>query len=103
MPIKYFSTMKIDKDLLHKIAHLSRLDFNQQDETKMMKSLNDILDWVEQLNEVDTTGVQALTHMSEEVNNVREDVMLDTLSHSRGLFNAPKKDSDYFRVPKVIE
>jgi aspartyl-tRNA(Asn)/glutamyl-tRNA(Gln) amidotransferase subunit C len=68
-----------------------------------MKSLNDILDWVEQLNEVATTGVQPLTHMSEEVNNVREDVTLTPLSHARGLFNAPKKDSDYFRVPKVIE
>jgi aspartyl-tRNA(Asn)/glutamyl-tRNA(Gln) amidotransferase subunit C len=95
--------MKIDKDLLHKIAHLSRLDFNEQDQNKMIDSLNDILDWVEQLKEVETTGVKALTHMSEEVNSLREDVMLPSLAHEKGLVNAPRKDSDYFRVPKVIE
>ncbi len=95
--------MKIDKELLHKIAHLARLDFNEQDETKMIDSLNEILDWVEQLNEVDTTGVKALTHMSVEVNALREDIMLPPLPHEKGLLNAPRKDSDYFRVPKVIE
>jgi aspartyl-tRNA(Asn)/glutamyl-tRNA(Gln) amidotransferase subunit C len=95
--------MKIDKELLHKIAHLSRLDFNEQDEQKMINSLNDILEWVEQLKEVDTTGVKALTHMSEEVNTFREDVLLPSLTHEKGLVNAPRKDSDYFRVPKVIE
>jgi aspartyl-tRNA(Asn)/glutamyl-tRNA(Gln) amidotransferase subunit C len=95
--------MKIDKELLQKIAHLSRLDFNEQDEQKMLNSMNSILDWVEQLNAVDTTNVQPLTHMSEEVNAVREDVSHIPLSHERGLKNAPRKDSDYFRVPKVIE
>jgi aspartyl-tRNA(Asn)/glutamyl-tRNA(Gln) amidotransferase subunit C len=95
--------MKIDKELLHKIAHLSRLDFNEQDEQKMLNSMNSILDWVEQLNEVDTTGVMPLTHMSEETNALREDVAHEPLPHDKGLKNAPRKDSDYFRVPKVIE
>jgi aspartyl-tRNA(Asn)/glutamyl-tRNA(Gln) amidotransferase subunit C len=95
--------MKIDKELLHKIAHLSRLDFNEEDEQKMLHSMNSILDWVEQLNEVDTTNVAALTHMSEETNAFREDIAKEPLSHLRGLKNAPRKDSDYFRVPKVIE
>ncbi len=95
--------MKIDKELLHKIAHLSRLDFNEQDEQKMLHSMNSILDWVEQLNEVDTTQVMPLTHMSEETNTLREDIAKEPLSHERGLKNAPRKDSDYFRVPKVIE
>lgn len=95
--------MKIDKELLHKIAHLSRLDFNEQDEQKMLNSMNSILDWVEQLNEVDTNQVMPLTHMSEELNALREDIAAEPLSHERGLKNAPRKDSDYFRVPKVIE
>jgi aspartyl-tRNA(Asn)/glutamyl-tRNA(Gln) amidotransferase subunit C len=95
--------MQIDKDTLRKIAHLSRLYFNEQDEQKMINSLNGIIDWVNQLNEIDTTGVAPLTHMSEEVNVVRQDAVLEPLSHERGLRNAPKKDSDYFRVPKVLE
>jgi len=95
--------MQIDKDTLRKIAHLSRLDFNEQDEQKMIKSLNDIIAWVEQLNEVDTSQVAPLTHMSVEVNTVREDRAMPPLSHERGLLNAPRKDSDYFRVPKVLE
>ena len=101
--INFDYKMKIDKDLLHKIAHLSRLDFNEQDEAKMLISMNSILDWVEQLNEVDTTNVKPLTHMSEETNSLREDLAKEPLSHERGLRNAPRKDSDYFRVPKVIE
>ena len=95
--------MQIDKNTLRKIAHLSRLDFDEQAEQKMINSLNNIISWVEQLNEVDTTNVTPLTHMSEEVNVVRKDVTLPPLSHERGLLNAPKKDSDYFRVPKVME
>jgi aspartyl-tRNA(Asn)/glutamyl-tRNA(Gln) amidotransferase subunit C len=95
--------MKADKETLRKIAHLARLEFDPASEEKMLNSLNDILNWVDQLNQVDTTHVEPLTHMSEEVNIMREDEVKPPLPHDRGLFNAPKKDADYFRVPKVIE
>jgi aspartyl-tRNA(Asn)/glutamyl-tRNA(Gln) amidotransferase subunit C len=95
--------MNADKETLRKIAHLARLEFNPESESKMLASLNEILTWVEKLNEIDTTGVEPLTHMSEEVNVMREDKVKPPLPHDRALLNAPKKDADYFRVPKVIE
>jgi aspartyl-tRNA(Asn)/glutamyl-tRNA(Gln) amidotransferase subunit C len=62
-----------------------------------------IVNWVEKLKEVNTDGVEPLTTMSYEVNVLREDEVKEHLSHERALKNAPKKDSDYFRVPKVLE
>jgi aspartyl-tRNA(Asn)/glutamyl-tRNA(Gln) amidotransferase subunit C len=95
--------MQTDKETLQKLAHLARLEFDEKSETKMLADLNKILDWVEQLSLVDTTGVEPLIHLSEEVNIMRDDEVGEPLSHERGLRNAPKKDSDYFRVPKVID
>ena len=95
--------MKIDRTLLDKIAHLARLEFDEKDAEKMMADMTAIVEWVEQLNEVNTEGVEPLTTMSHEVNAMREDDVKEHLSHDRALKNAPKKDADYFRVPKVIE
>jgi aspartyl-tRNA(Asn)/glutamyl-tRNA(Gln) amidotransferase subunit C len=58
---------------------------------------------MDKLNECDTTGVEPLIHLSSELNVFREDIQLPHLNHQNALLNAPKKDSDYFRVPKVIE
>jgi aspartyl-tRNA(Asn)/glutamyl-tRNA(Gln) amidotransferase subunit C len=95
--------MKIDKATLQKIAHLARLEFEEKGAEQMMADMTEILDWVEKLNELDTSNVEPLTHMSVEMNVLREDEPRDALSHERGLLNAPQKDSDYFRVPKVLE
>ncbi|MTI29222.1 Asp-tRNA(Asn)/Glu-tRNA(Gln) amidotransferase subunit GatC [Xanthovirga aplysinae] len=95
--------MKIDSQTLRRIAHLARLDFEEKAEKEMISSLSEILDWVEKLNELDTEGVEPLTNMAQEVNMLREDKARPSLSHERGLRNAPKKDSNYFRVPKVLE
>ena len=95
--------MQVDKSTIQKIAHLSRLYFNEQDEQKMLDSLNNIISWMEKLKELDTTEVEALTHMTAEVNALRPDVVQNVLPHEKGLLNAPRKDSDYFRVPKVVD
>ena len=95
--------MKIDKDLLEKTAHLARLKFDDASAEEMMQDMTKIITWVEKLNEVDTEGVDPLTTMSHEINVLREDEVKPHLSHERALKNAPKKDSDYFRVPKVME
>ena len=95
--------MEIDINTLRKIAHLARLEFDEQGAEKMKQDMTQILDWVGKLNEVDTEGVEPLTTMSSEVNIMREDVVGEHLSHEKGLKNAPHKDSDYFRVPKVME
>ena len=95
--------MKIDRAHLDKIAHLARLEFEEKDAEKMMKDMTDSVEWVEKLKEVNTEGVEPLTTMSYEVNMFREDEVKEHLTHDRALLNAPKKDEDYFRVPKVIE
>jgi aspartyl-tRNA(Asn)/glutamyl-tRNA(Gln) amidotransferase subunit C len=95
--------MKIDKETLDKIAHLSRLEISESDEPKMLKELSAIVTFVEKLNEVNTDGVEPLTTMSQEINALREDVPGEHLSHEEALRNAPAKDNDFFRVPKVLE
>lgn len=95
--------MKIDKETLKKVAHLARVEVNPSMEKEMIKDLEEILTWVEKLNEVDTSGVAPLTHMSFEKNALREDIVKLELTKKEGLSNAPKHDGDYFQVPKVLD
>ncbi len=95
--------MKIDKSTVDKIAHLARLSFDDKSKEKMLSELNAIIDWIDKLEEVDTEGIEPLTNMSHEVSVVREDEVKNELSHEEALKNAPKKDSNYFRVPKVLD
>jgi aspartyl-tRNA(Asn)/glutamyl-tRNA(Gln) amidotransferase subunit C len=95
--------MKVDKETLNKIAHLARLEFDEKDTEKMVNDLGNIISFVEKLNEVNTDGVEPLTSMSHEINSLREDEVKPHLSHESALKNAPEKDQDYFRVPKVLE
>lgn len=95
--------MQIDKETLQKIAHLARLELDEKNTQKMLDDMNGIIAFVEKLNEVDTEGVEPLTTMSLEVNSLREDEVKVHLPHEFALTNAPKKDDDYFRVPKVME
>ncbi len=95
--------MKITRELLDKMAHLARLELNEKDTEKMMQDMSTILDWMEKLNEVNTDGIEPLTTMSHEVNALREDQVKLHLEHEEVLQNAPKKDLNYFRVPKVLD
>lgn len=95
--------MIIDKKLVQDIAHLGRLELSEKKEEEMATELTKILDWMDQLNEVDTTNVEPLIHISTELNVLRDDVEGNILDHDKALTNAPKKDASYFRVPKVIE
>ena len=95
--------MSTDIQTIRGLAHLARLEFNETKEQEMLSDLNKILNWMDKLNELNTDHVEPLIHMTEEVNVMREDVAKNTVTHEEGLRNAPKKDSDYFRVPKVLE
>jgi aspartyl-tRNA(Asn)/glutamyl-tRNA(Gln) amidotransferase subunit C len=95
--------MSIDQETLHKLAHLARLEVKPEDEQKMLGDLSGMLAFVEKLQEVNTEGVLPLTSMTHEVNQMREDIVLNELSREQALVNAPVKDHQYFRVPKVIE
>lgn len=95
--------MNIDKPLLQKIAHLARLEVKGHDEAGLLEDLNKIVNWIEKLEEVDTTGVLPLAIMSEEHNVFQEDTPQTSLAHDKALANAPSRDSNYFRVPQVKE
>jgi aspartyl-tRNA(Asn)/glutamyl-tRNA(Gln) amidotransferase subunit C len=94
--------MKIDHETLHKIAHLARLEIKPEEEPEMLKKLEGVLNWMEQLNEIDTENVAPLTHMTQEINAFREDEAKITILREEGLSNAPKHDEKYFRVSKVM-
>ncbi len=95
--------MSTDIQTIRKLAHLARLEFDQTKEQEMLQDLNKILDWMEKLRELDTSAVEPLLHMSEEVNVLRPDAAKMIITHEQALRNAPRKDSDYFRVPKVLD
>ncbi len=95
--------MHIDKETLRRMAHLARLEVKETEEDALLASLTDVLTWMEQLNELDTTHVEPLIHLTDVIGGLRDDVAVETLTHEQALVNAPKRDADYFRVPKVLE
>lgn len=95
--------MKTDKSTIEYIAHLSRLDLDENAESKMQEDLNNILTWVEKLDEVNVEGVEPLYHMTANQNAVRPDIANNSLDREKALANAPKQDGEFFRVPKVLD
>jgi aspartyl-tRNA(Asn)/glutamyl-tRNA(Gln) amidotransferase subunit C len=95
--------MKITDEIVDHIAHLARLEFIGEEKVAIKSDLEKIIGFMGQLNEVDTSNVEPLIFISDEVNRLREDVPQITISHEEALRNAPKKDSDYFRIPKVLD
>ena len=89
------------KDVAY-IAELARLRFTEEDMLTMTSELNNILHYVEKLNEVDTEGVAPLSSIHDQINVLRDDVELPALPSSSVLLNAPEKQDRFFKVPKVI-
>jgi aspartyl-tRNA(Asn)/glutamyl-tRNA(Gln) amidotransferase subunit C len=94
--------MKIDKETVDKIAHLARLEFNSSSKEEMVNAMNNMLAFVDKLNELNTDNVEPLIYMSDEVNVLREDEVKVEITQDEALKNSPKHDSDYFKVPRVI-
>ena len=96
-------TNKIDIKTVDEVAHLARLEFNDASKEEILNDMNRMLSFINKLNEMDTEGIEPLIYMTDEVNVMREDEPKVTLTQKEALKNAPKKDSDYFKVPKVID
>jgi aspartyl-tRNA(Asn)/glutamyl-tRNA(Gln) amidotransferase subunit C len=94
---------KIDIKTVDEIAHLARLEFNDEAKGEILNDMNRMLAFVDKLNELDTDNVEPLIYMTEERSVLREDEAKVTVTQAEALKNAPKKDSDYFKVPKVID
>jgi aspartyl-tRNA(Asn)/glutamyl-tRNA(Gln) amidotransferase subunit C len=95
--------MEINEALLDHIANLSKLSFEGSEKEAIRQDLQRMITFVDKLSELDTTGVEPLIFMSNEVNRLRDDSTEQSVSHEEALRNAPKKDSDYFRIPKVLD
>ena len=95
--------MKVNNKLVEYLAHLSRLDFDDDSKEKMKFDFEKILDFVAKLEEVDTANVEPLSYMSSELNVFREDKVEQVLTQEQALKNAPVNDTDYIRIPKVID
>jgi len=94
---------KIDIKTVDEIAHLSRLEFNDEAKAEIINDLNRIIGFVDKLNELNTDNIEPLIYMTNEKNILREDIPEITITQKEALKNAPRKDSDYFKVPKVID
>ena len=89
--------------LVDNLAKLSRLTFNAQEKEIIKTDLKRMIEFVDKLKELDTTGVEPLMHMSDAVNVLREDKVQGSISREEALKNAPDSDGVFIKVPKVIE
>jgi aspartyl-tRNA(Asn)/glutamyl-tRNA(Gln) amidotransferase subunit C len=95
--------MVIDKDTVEKVANLARLELSENDKQELIHDMGEILDFMAKLNEIDTSGVEPLIYMTDEVNAYREDEVKQQITTEEGLKNAPRHTDEYFLVAKVIE
>lgn len=94
--------MEVNDEMITGLANLARLEFNEQERSGIKKDLEKMISFVQKLNELDTTGVPPLLHMSANLNVLREDEVKGSVSREEGLKNAPDQDGVFFKVPKVI-
>ena len=92
----------ISSKTIDEVAHLARLEFNEEAKAEIANDMTRMLGFVDKLNELNTDGIEPLIYMTEQENLLREDEVIQTITQQEALKNAPKKDSDYFKVPKVI-
>jgi aspartyl-tRNA(Asn)/glutamyl-tRNA(Gln) amidotransferase subunit C len=95
--------MEVNDALIEKLAHLSRLHFNETEKAEIKNDLQRMIAFVEKLNELNLVDVKPLLHMSEEVNVLREDEVKGTVSREEALKNSSLHDEEFFKVPKVIK
>jgi aspartyl-tRNA(Asn)/glutamyl-tRNA(Gln) amidotransferase subunit C len=95
--------MALDTDTVKRIARLARIHVDEDDLAPLADELNNILFWVEQLDEVNTHGVEPMTSVVEMIQRLRVDAVTDGDVRNRILANAPLEADGFFVVPKVIE
>tara|TARA_Y100000992_G_C21223009_1_gene471444 strand:- start:358 stop:651 length:294 start_codon:yes stop_codon:yes gene_type:complete len=95
--------VKVNKELIAKLSNLSKLKFNKEETELISEDLSKMVDFINQLNELETDGIEPLIHMNEEINNWREDKLGEVLSQEEALSNSPVQDSTYFKLPKVLD
>jgi aspartyl-tRNA(Asn)/glutamyl-tRNA(Gln) amidotransferase subunit C len=95
--------MELTKEIIDQLAILARLEFNEGETIQIRNDLARMITFVEKLQELDTTGVEPLLHMTDMVDIVREDRILGSMDSISAMKLAPDADEQYFFVPKVIK
>ena len=95
--------MEVNDALVDKLANLARLKFDGAEKESIKNDLQKMIQFVEKLNELDTTGVKPLLHMSNNINILRADEVKGSITREAGLQNAAIHDEHFFKVPKVIK
>ena len=95
--------MSVDQATVRRIAHLARIKLDEADVPQMQGELNAILAFVEELNEVDVTGVEPMSSVTPMAMKKRRDVVSDGGDASAILANAPAAEDGFFVLPKVVE
>ena len=95
--------MSVNNNEVKHIAKLAKLEFNEEEIGKLTHDLNEILEYVDKLNRLDTENVEPLSHPIEGSNIFREDELRESVDTESALKNAPESTHEYFKVPKVIK
>lgn len=95
--------MEVNDVLVQQLADLARLEFNDQEKIEIRGDLQRMITFVEKLNELDTTNVKPLLHLTDDNNVFREDKVIPVITREEALKNAPSATEEYFEVPKIIK
>ena len=95
--------MEITNELVSNLANLSKLSFDQEGISEIRNDLQKMVGFIEQLQSVDTTGIEPLLHMGDAVNILRQDQVQGSIERKEALINAPLADDAFFKVPTVIK
>jgi aspartyl-tRNA(Asn)/glutamyl-tRNA(Gln) amidotransferase subunit C len=95
--------MKITKEQIQHIAVLSRLNLSEEEKDLFGSQLSSILDYVDQLNELDTRETEPTSHVLSLSNVMRDDILTSSLPGEEALKNAPSRSENFYRVPRIIE
>lgn len=94
--------MEINDALFEKLANLARLKFDETEKLQIKNDLQNMIGFIEKMNDLDTSNVEPLLHMTANVNMWREDVITGSITNEEAMQNASNKNAPFFIVPKVI-
>ena len=95
--------MKLDQETVERVAHLARLEIDEEEKETFTHQLSDILDHAEKLNELDTEDVEPMAHATDVNNVLRSDDVKESLAQEDAVSNAPDEDQGMFKVPQIVE
>ncbi len=95
--------MEVNYELIDKLSLLARLEIKPEEKDKLQSDMKELIGFIEKLQELDTTGIEPLMHLTEEINVLRDDEIKGSVTRKEALENATLKNEAFFMVPKVIK